>query len=191
MYQYQSVSIWIKLFNVDLDNLVFEWVWSVVLSDQHSSYFTLISFSYFFVVVKLSIFHTEKNYFVFCSLLFSWADLEMSVVSAAKQFFTKHPLVANSVIYGSLYFTAELSQQTITRKFLVKLRLHCGFSKISNKIFIFHDCVFVDCVLGLQDKTTRWHWREGVGEVCSDGHLRIFANFIQLVSEIPPLKFFQ
>lgn len=36
-----------------------------------------------------------------------------------KVFFRKHPLVANSVIYGSLYVGAEFSQQTVNKKILV------------------------------------------------------------------------
>ncbi|XP_055630141.1 mpv17-like protein [Toxorhynchites rutilus septentrionalis] len=33
-------------------------------------------------------------------------------------FFNKHPLAGNGLVYGSLYVGAEFSQQTITRKFL-------------------------------------------------------------------------
>lgn len=36
-----------------------------------------------------------------------------------KSFFIRHPLAANSIIYGSLYVGAELSQQVVTKKYLV------------------------------------------------------------------------
>lgn len=37
-----------------------------------------------------------------------------------RRFFTRHPLTANSIIYGSLYVGAEFSQQVVTKKYLVK-----------------------------------------------------------------------
>lgn len=36
-----------------------------------------------------------------------------------KQAFAKYPVTANAVTFGSLYVTAELSQQVVTRKVLV------------------------------------------------------------------------
>lgn len=41
------------------------------------------------------------------------------LIQGFRVLFRKHPLVANSVIYGSLYVTAELSQQTFNKKILV------------------------------------------------------------------------
>lgn len=43
-----------------------------------------------------------------------------SIARAAKALFTKRPLLTNCVIYGSLYVGAEFSQQTLTRKILVR-----------------------------------------------------------------------
>lgn len=37
-------------------------------------------------------------------------------------FFTKRPLVANCMTYGSLYLGAEFSQQYITRKVMVNMK---------------------------------------------------------------------
>lgn len=37
------------------------------------------------------------------------------------RFFTKHPLAGNGLVYGTLYVGAEFSQQTITRKLLVRI----------------------------------------------------------------------
>lgn len=36
-----------------------------------------------------------------------------------KYLFNKYPFVSNSIIYGSLYVTAECSQQIVTKKILV------------------------------------------------------------------------
>lgn len=36
-----------------------------------------------------------------------------------KYLFNKYPFVSNSIIYGTLYVTAECSQQIVTKKFLV------------------------------------------------------------------------
>lgn len=38
-------------------------------------------------------------------------------------FFTKRPLVANCMTYGSLYLGAEFSQQYITRKVMVHTKI--------------------------------------------------------------------
>lgn len=42
------------------------------------------------------------------------------LLRAFSKFFNKHPLAGNGLVYGSLYVGAEFSQQTITRKFLMK-----------------------------------------------------------------------
>lgn len=40
-----------------------------------------------------------------------------------KHAFTKYPVTANAVTFGSLYVTAEFSQQVLTKKVLVSLRV--------------------------------------------------------------------
>ncbi|XP_055376917.1 mpv17-like protein [Condylostylus longicornis] len=40
------------------------------------------------------------------------------MLSIARQFFNKNPLIANSIVYGSLYVGAEFSQQYINKKIL-------------------------------------------------------------------------
>ncbi|XP_046398400.1 mpv17-like protein isoform X1 [Ischnura elegans] len=44
----------------------------------------------------------------------------MAAINAAKRIFRKHPVIVNSLVYGTLYVGAEFSQQTLTRKILVK-----------------------------------------------------------------------
>lgn len=43
----------------------------------------------------------------------------MTILKVVKVFFTKHPIISNSVVYGSLCVGAEFTQQVITRKILV------------------------------------------------------------------------
>uniref|UniRef100_A0A336MAQ7 CSON014526 protein n=1 Tax=Culicoides sonorensis TaxID=179676 RepID=A0A336MAQ7_CULSO len=44
----------------------------------------------------------------------------MALLQAAKSFFLRRPLIANGLVYGTLYVGAEFSQQTITKKVLTK-----------------------------------------------------------------------
>ncbi|KAG8237281.1 hypothetical protein J437_LFUL015891 [Ladona fulva] len=50
----------------------------------------------------------------------SHSSVTMAIVNAAKRIFNKHPVIVNSLVYGTLYVGAEFSQQTLTRKILVK-----------------------------------------------------------------------
>lgn len=50
--------------------------------------------------------------------------------SRFRHIFNKYPLIANSVIYGSFYTTAELSQQIVTKKIQV------SFNNLRNRLFI-------------------------------------------------------
>ncbi|KAK9502904.1 hypothetical protein O3M35_011590 [Rhynocoris fuscipes] len=42
-------------------------------------------------------------------------------LSKIKMIFQKHPLIANSLVYGGMYVTAEFSQQVVNRKFSNKV----------------------------------------------------------------------
>jgi hypothetical protein len=74
-----------------------------------------------------------------------------AILKASRAMFTKHPLIANMTVYGTLYVGAELSQQMLTRKLEVKLfrqvcmqqvvhfRIHylCSFVQFVCKIYCF------------------------------------------------------
>lgn len=46
-----------------------------------------------------------------------------SILKFIKYAFNKHPIISNSLVYGTLYVGAEFSQQTISKKVLVSLEL--------------------------------------------------------------------
>lgn len=46
------------------------------------------------------------------------------MLSTLTGFFARHPLVANSVLYGTLLVGAEFSQQTISKKVMVIIQIN-------------------------------------------------------------------
>lgn len=50
-----------------------------------------------------------------------------------RHLFNKYPFASNCIIYGSLYMTAECSQQIITKKFLVSYNLWCKSTQTTNE----------------------------------------------------------
>lgn len=70
---------------------------------------------------------------------------KMSLSKSIKFAFNNYPLISNSLIYGTLYVSAECSQQIITRKFLVNIRQQMQSSDLA-PWHTFCSCLFV-CVL--------------------------------------------
>lgn len=62
------------------------------------------------------------------------------MASRFKHLFNKYPFVSNSLIYGSLYVTAECSQQIITKKFLVSFNFEFA---IQNAPDLFDRFIFI------------------------------------------------
>lgn len=118
-----------------------------------------------------------------------------------KSFFTRHPLAANSIIYGSLYVGAELSQQVVTKKYLVSaaqeddtrdnaIYLGCGVvvgrwrlcsgglegaRKTTIKSFM---CV-ICCLRAAQNSWT--HRCGSTWSIRRHGHICLLADSVQLV----------